>query len=568
MKAPADRAALFDLLWALCDRSITAAQRDRLEQLLAGDAEARRLFAFYMGMVQDLAWERIPLGEQASCPTSGSERSPGRTSLQNRPIPPDGSGEPSYAAKLRRRVVLALCAAVLVAVTLLALWRSVASRPRPEADPFVATLTGAEECRWGPGGKDAESGTRLSAGPINLEEGLAEITFDSGAKVLLEAPAVFEVRSPGQAYLRRGKLTAEVPAGARGFRVDTPRGSAVALGTEFGIVAEKSGRTDVFAFAGSVEVAAGGAREHRKRVLDAGQALRLTESGERLLPIDGTPFVRGLPAPARAVPRVREMRELVAKHPHLLHHYTFEGDRSLGEHLLDRKGDVPLREVAFGAGSVPEIKYSPGLDDSTTAFTPQRTGPTSGGAALVTAAEIVLPPRLTVECLVQPFNSWGEGFAICTRAAADQRGYFVRKSGRGPHLGTVIGNRPHGSGISVHFVPGHWYYVATTCTHDGKQTTVNLYVANVTAGQEALTHVGGRSFTVPGTYGAAAALRIGMGMLSDQGDCYAFAGAIDEVALYDDVLGPTELQQRLEVLVREPTGEKEELPVVRPPGDP
>jgi hypothetical protein len=262
------------------------------------------------------------------------------------------------------------------------------------------------------------------------------------------------------------------------------------------------------------------------------------------------------------------MRDLVARHPQLLHHYPFEGDISRREHLLDRKGDVPLREVAFGEGSLPEIQYSPGLDASTTAFTPQRTGPTSGGAALVTAADIVLPPRLTVECLVRPFNSCGEGYAICTRAAPDQRGYFVRKSGRGPHLGAVIGNRTHGSGISVRFVPGHWYYVATTCTTDGKQTTVNLYVANITAGQETLTHVGGRAFTVPGTYGTAAPLRIGMGMLAEQGDCYAFAGSIDEVAIYGDALGPTELQQRLEILVREPNGEKEEFPVVRPPGDP
>jgi hypothetical protein len=376
------------------------------------------------------------------------------------------------------------------------------------------------------------------------------------------------VRSPGQAYLGRGKLTAEVPAGAHGFRVDTPRGSTVALGGEFGLVAEAHGRTDVFAFAGSVEVAAGGAKDHGKRLLDAGQALRLTESGERTLPIDSTPFVWALPTPPRALPRVREMRELVAKHPQLLHHYTFEGDRSLGEHLLDRKGGVHLREVAFGAGSVPEIQYLSGLDASTTAFTPQRTGPTSGGAALITAADIALPTRLTVECLVRPFNSCGEGYAVCTRAGPDQRGYFVRKSGRGQHLGTVIGNRPHGSGIGVRFVPGHWYYVATTCTHDGKQTSVNLFVANITAGQETLTHVGGHSFTVPGTYGTAAPLRIGMAMLPEQGDCYAFAGSIDEVAIYGDVLGQTELQQRLEVLVREPTGEKEELPVVRPPGDP
>ena len=102
----------------------------------------------------------------------------------------------------------------MIAVSLAALWLGMAVFPRAPADPFVATLSGAEECRWGSGGKDAEPGSRLQAGPLVLDEGLAEITFDSGAKVLLEAPAVFEVRSPGRAYLSHGKLTAEVPASA------------------------------------------------------------------------------------------------------------------------------------------------------------------------------------------------------------------------------------------------------------------------------------------------------------------------------------------------------------------
>src|SRR5262249_32455173 len=152
----------------------------------------------------------------------------------------------------------------LVAVTLAAAWLAVGSSSHQEADRSVATLTGSEECSWGPGSPDAELGTRLKPGRLNLEEGLAEITFDSGAKVLLEAPAVFEVSPPRQAYLGRGKLTAEVPAAAIGFRVDTPRATAVAAlaGTEFGLVAEASGRTDVFAFGGTggatVEVTARG----------------------------------------------------------------------------------------------------------------------------------------------------------------------------------------------------------------------------------------------------------------------------------------------------------------------
>jgi hypothetical protein len=181
---------------------------------------------------------------------------------------------------------------------------------------------------------------------------------------------------------------------------------------------------------------------------------------------------------------------------------------------------------------------------------------------LRSVSRILLPPRLTVECLLRPLQACGPGYAICTRPAPDQRGYFVTKSAHGPYLATVIGDQLREIVTPVRFVPGDWYYVATTYAANDCTTTLNLYVANVTARQAALTHVGSQEVT--GTYGSEAYLRIGMGALTRGAPCYAFAGSIDEVALYSDVLPIAELQRRVKILVEDPALVKDGPVTVKP----
>jgi hypothetical protein len=570
MLTPSERTELLQLSWALCDRSITPAQRDRLERLVGRNPEARKLYALYMGMAQTLAWERSSQREVVSSPrtlTAGSD------DASSAPVSTAGGLLPFVASVLRghaRTAVLvsAIAAGILLAVGLTAL-PPLDKVARSVGEFAVATLTGSDECRWGTGERSANLGDRLAPGNLNLEEGLAEVTFDTGAKVVLEGPALFEVQSATRATLHAGKLSARVPPAAVGFAVQTPRGTVVDHGTEFGLVAEQSGWTDVFSFAGSVELtfSDSGTPVPDRRRLGAGQAIRLTETGTSSIPIDSTPFVRTMPTLPAALPRAREMRELVARHPQLLHHYTFEGDRSQGEHLIDRKGSAPLREFAFGAGSISGIKYAAGLDGSTVAFMPQSTGPTSGGAALISLSRIALPPRITVECLVRPSNGWGAGCAIATQGTPDQRGHFLRKSSKGPYFAVAIGRPAREITMPVRFVPGHWYYVATTCAQAGDHTIVNMYVANVSARQESLSQVGGHSHTVPGTYGTLDHLRIGMGSTAKHGPRQVFRGSIDEVAIYGDVLSQAELQERLRILVEDPAGARDGPDMVEPEGD-
>lgn len=91
-------------------------------------------------------------------------------------------------------------------------------------------------------------------GTLTLESGVAEVTFNSGARIFLEGPAVLEVERPNRAFLEFGKLTAEVPKPATGFVINTPRVNVVDIGTRFGVAVEDSGDTEVHVMQGVVEV--------------------------------------------------------------------------------------------------------------------------------------------------------------------------------------------------------------------------------------------------------------------------------------------------------------------------
>ena len=87
----------------------------------------------------------------------------------------------------------------------------------------MARITGAKDCRWVGAAPTARSGDYLRKGQyLELAAGFAEVTFDSGAQVILEGPACLSLNSAWDATLVRGTLKANVPTEAMGFRVSNP----------------------------------------------------------------------------------------------------------------------------------------------------------------------------------------------------------------------------------------------------------------------------------------------------------------------------------------------------------
>ena len=113
--------------------------------------------------------------------------------------------------------------------------------------PTVGRITGMVDCKSAGIALDSP-GVSLGR-KYELASGLMEITYDTGAKVILQGPVTYEVESATGGYLSVGKLTARVenakqqPAISKFpnlqisklFVVRTPTAIVTDLGTEFGV---------------------------------------------------------------------------------------------------------------------------------------------------------------------------------------------------------------------------------------------------------------------------------------------------------------------------------------------
>jgi len=85
-----------------------------------------------------------------------------------------------------------------------------------------------------------------------LSEGSAELHFPTGAKVLISAPASYEVTGNNSIHLQQGKFIANVPSTGIGFQVDTPHGRVIDLGTLFSVQTADAQDTRVQVYRGKV----------------------------------------------------------------------------------------------------------------------------------------------------------------------------------------------------------------------------------------------------------------------------------------------------------------------------
>ncbi len=160
----------------------------------------------------------------------------------------------------------------------------------------IATLSTSLDATLFTNNQTVIPGARLTnqKNPLFLQTGLIEIMFDGGAKVLLEAPATFRLKSASRMVLRTGQLFALVPESARGFIVETPNSRIIDMGTEFGIQVKQDGTSDLHMFKGSAALTSdSGSRAKKTLTLKAGQAKRVDTSGQaRDIPIKEQAFVR------------------------------------------------------------------------------------------------------------------------------------------------------------------------------------------------------------------------------------------------------------------------------------
>src|ERR1700722_11736999 len=159
---------LTELCGAVVDGRITETQKARLSQWLATSAEAREFYVRALGL-------------SASLYTYASEMQVEAPDLPKR--------APNIITVAFRWGFGSLAAAAVVVFMLWFAERSKLSEATaaPKADEFVAQMTGTKNCRWGTNGASVRAGENLRKGQrLELLSGLAEITFDSGAQVVME----------------------------------------------------------------------------------------------------------------------------------------------------------------------------------------------------------------------------------------------------------------------------------------------------------------------------------------------------------------------------------------------
>ena len=144
-------------------------------------------------------------------------------------------------------------------------------------------------------GPELDVGERKGAGTVAIDSGMIRMLFDSGVEVTLQGPAEFELVESDRMVLSSGILTAHVPPGAEGFRVDTPNAQITDLGTAFGVALDPDGGSRVSVFEGEVEVEEPNSGD-RKLLTEGQGAVVTSESKLESVTFDPTPFEKIWPA--------------------------------------------------------------------------------------------------------------------------------------------------------------------------------------------------------------------------------------------------------------------------------
>ncbi|MEA2711670.1 MAG: hypothetical protein QOF78_4271 [Phycisphaerales bacterium] len=157
----------------------------------------------------------------------------------------------------------------------------VAKPTTSDNNEFVAQLTASRECEWANSDTSILLGAHLRKGQqVDIAKGFAQITFDSGAQVVLQGPASLDVNSAWSATLTRGRLKASVPPEAVGFSVSNPSVEVVDLGTEFTMIADAAGTmAEVLVLKGEVEAAPRASPDQPPIVLREMESRRFAASG-------------------------------------------------------------------------------------------------------------------------------------------------------------------------------------------------------------------------------------------------------------------------------------------------
>jgi hypothetical protein len=362
----ADDRPIAELLAALCDETISSEEMRHLDRLLCTDASARRQYMAYLDLHARLSFQHGPESEGRAGSTDSTAWPSFPVLHPSSFVIPPLSPHPLAApiSFVGGAIFSYLVAALILGGGLLigafthvsqpshglANLASPAEsgaggeggeRPTSPLHSVIGRITGMVDCRFAPDSKtkDLRPKTAILVGDeFILHSGLLEITYDTGARVILQGPVTYQIESPVGGYLSVGKLTARVetakPQDQRPktedphpssfiphplFSVRTPIATVTDLGTEFGVEVLQEGRTRVHVLQGAVEMQSGGSGGVGRRLqrVAEGYAVEVVHQGDAPMTVTFTPqsFTRTMSAVAADATEAAYIHTVLADRP-------------------------------------------------------------------------------------------------------------------------------------------------------------------------------------------------------------------------------------------------------------
>ncbi len=370
MNAPAaDNDRFWQIVDTVCSATPLQEELDELAGLLQDDPEAQRLYLAYCQLHASLGYElRGRRAGKAACELTreeiqASEYENLEATASSPPLSLLSTALHGTIGFFSQEIPFALLIATVVTSLGLLLGSMIyvthhqqladtdgKAKPMPTVVPpkmeYVGQVTGMIDVHWADESTAALDGAGVPLGrKYAIASGLMEITYNTGAKVILQGPCTYQADSPVGGFLSLGKLTArlekkgpgvrgqgsEKVAGGQGpekvaggqwsvaseanpksrnpeipksqisnpqslipnplFAVRTPSATVTDLGTEFGVEVAKNGRTLTHVFRGSVQLqakASDGKTVSEVRILQANASACVemnTEQGVKSQPV-------------------------------------------------------------------------------------------------------------------------------------------------------------------------------------------------------------------------------------------------------------------------------------------
>ncbi len=298
---------LYDLITFSIEGVITPEQFAALKAILRENPEAVQYYTDYMSILSDIRssdyfldnsgseqelydqhlWDKLSEHEKTAPTVHTPQEQPQRDLIQK-------VEHPRVDYKVSRGTIVSIISAA-AAVVFIVLFAKFAP---PKSGIEVATLTDSINAKWANIATPIEKGTRITQGNerLLLREGYAELLFDTNARIVVEAPAEFQILAEDRIGLTYGKVYAMVPKEAIGFSVYTQNAKIIDMGTEFGVETDFRGNTHLHVLKGKTMLIAGRQSDKTSMEVTKGEAKNVSAVFSEIsdIPCDSDLFVRNI----------------------------------------------------------------------------------------------------------------------------------------------------------------------------------------------------------------------------------------------------------------------------------